>query len=143
MHRESGEGWSLEQAEAVEVQNRRFLYLMKKIPNERAAPHSDVDIFWHFHILDTIKYASDCTTVFGYFLPHFPYVGLRGADDLMAHQRVGERMRELYEATFGEPFLQGAVAKKVTLSRAKGRSTSSVSLGSRPFRRQPAQQRGP
>jgi hypothetical protein len=129
MHRESGEGWSLEQAEAVEVQYRRFLYLMKKFPNERAAPRSDVDIFWHYHILDTIKYASDCTTVFGYFLHHFPYVGLRGADDLMAHQRVGERMRELYEATFDEPFLQGAVAKKATLARAKGRSTSSVSLG--------------
>jgi hypothetical protein len=129
MHRESGEGWSLEQANAVEFEYRRFLYLMKKFPNEKAAPRSDVDIFWHYHILDTIKYASDCEAVFGYFLHHFPYIGLRGEDDLVAHQRVGERMRELYETTFNEPFLQGAVAKKATLSADIRRSATSVTLG--------------
>jgi hypothetical protein len=116
MHEESGEGWSLAQAEAVESEYRRFLYLMKKFPEERAAPRVDVDIFWHYHILDTIKYARDCQAVFGYFLHHFPYVGLRGMEDLVAHQRVGERMRELYEETFDEPFLRGAVAKKSTSS---------------------------
>jgi hypothetical protein len=116
MHEESGEGWSLEQATAVEFEYRRFLYLMKKFPEEGAAPRVDVDIFWHYHILDTIKYAHDCQAVFGYFLHHFPYIGLRGAEDLEAHQRVGERMRELYEGTFGEPFMQGAVAPKTAFS---------------------------
>jgi hypothetical protein len=116
MHKESGEGWSLEQANAVEFEYRRFLYLMKKFPQERAAPRSDVDIFWHYHILDTMKYEQDCQAVFGYFLHHFPYIGLRGTEDLAAHQRVGERMRELYEATFGEPFMRGAVEKKTAYS---------------------------
>jgi hypothetical protein len=123
MHKESGEGWSLEQANAVEFEYRRFLYLMKKFPNDGAAPRSDVDIFWHYHILDTIKYAQDCQAVFGYFLHHFPYLGLRGEDDMVAHERVGERMRELYEDTFGEPFLQGATAEKAT--RVAGRSAFS------------------
>ena len=101
MHKESGEGWSLEQVSAVEVEYRRFLYLMKLYPAEQTAPLFDVDIFWHYHILDTQKYARDCEAVFGYFLHHFPYIGLRGEDDEAAHQRVGDRMRELYEATFG------------------------------------------
>src|ERR1700740_1497129 len=105
MHKESGEGWSLEKANAVEFEYRRFLILMKKYPSEQHAPLVDVDTFWHYHILDTMKYASDCDQVFGYFLHHFPYIGLRGEDDEAAHQRVGLRMKELYEATFGEDYI--------------------------------------
>ncbi|UGQ47458.1 glycine-rich domain-containing protein [Massilia endophytica] len=110
MHEESGEGWSLEKVNAVEFEYRRFLYLMKAFPNEQTAPLMDVDTFWHYHILDTMKYAVDCEKVFGYFLHHFPYIGLRGEDDEAAHERVGERMKELYEATFGEPYLRGLEA---------------------------------
>jgi hypothetical protein len=110
MHQESGEGWTLEQANAVEFEYRRFLYLMKRFPHEAAAPLQDVDTFWHYHILDTVKYAADCEAVFGYFLHHFPYIGLRGEDDLAAHARVGDRMKELYEDTFGETYAQGISA---------------------------------
>ncbi|MDC8757379.1 hypothetical protein [Janthinobacterium fluminis] len=108
MHQESGEGWSLEKANAVEFEYRRFLYLMKIFPAEATAPLFDVDTFWHYHILDTMKYAVDCEQVFGYFLHHFPYVGLRGEADLEAHHRVGERMKELYEETFGDDYLRSA-----------------------------------
>ncbi|MES2130442.1 MAG: hypothetical protein V4463_24485 [Pseudomonadota bacterium] len=110
MHEESGEGWSLEKANAVEFEYRRFLYLMKAFPNEETAPLFDVDTFWHYHILDTMKYAVDCENVFGYFLHHFPYLGLRGEDDEAAHQRVGDRMKELYEETFGEDYIRTAAA---------------------------------
>lgn len=110
MHVESGEGWSLEKANAVEREYRRFLYLMKTFPNEQTAPLMDVDTFWHYHILDTMKYAVDCQAVFGYFLHHFPYIGLRGEDDLVAHERVGKRMAEIYEETFGESYAQAATA---------------------------------
>jgi hypothetical protein len=106
MHEESGEGWSREYADAVEFEYRRFLYLVKQFPNEQTAPLFDVDVFWHYHILDTMKYAVDCEAVFGYFLHHFPYVGLRGEEDLQAHHRVGERMRELYEQTYGEQYIR-------------------------------------
>jgi hypothetical protein len=40
--------------------------------------------------------------VFGYFLHHYPYVGMRGEDDEQFRLDSGDRMRELYEATFGE-----------------------------------------
>ena len=108
MHKESGEGWSLEKANAVAFEYRRFLQLMKMYPGEQTAPLFDVDTFWHYHILDTMKYAADCEQVFGYFLHHFPYIGLRGEDDEAAHQEAGSRMQELYEATFGEAYIRGA-----------------------------------
>lgn len=110
MHVESGEGWSLEKVNAVEFEYRRFLYLMKMFPNEQTAPLMDVDIFWHYHILDTMKYFIDCENVFGYYLHHFPYIGLRGEDDEEAHERVGNRMKELYEETFGEEYFRSATA---------------------------------
>jgi hypothetical protein len=109
MHQESGEGWSRAYADAVESEYRRFLYLVKIFPKDQVAPLFDVDVFWHYHILDTMKYAADCEAVFGYFLHHFPYVGLRGEEDLQARDRVGERMRELYEQIYGEECLQQEV----------------------------------
>jgi hypothetical protein len=100
MH-EACEGWSRERTDAVECEYRRFLFLMKAYPNESTAPLVDVDTFWHYHILDTMKYAADCQQVFGYFLHHYPYLGLHGEEDEQLRLDSGERMRELYEATFG------------------------------------------
>jgi hypothetical protein len=88
----------------VECEYRRFLYLMKIFPNEQTAPLVDVDTFWHYHILDTMKYATDCEQAFGYFLHHYPYVGMGGEEDGQVRVDAGERMRELYEATFGEAY---------------------------------------
>ncbi|MDM5179819.1 hypothetical protein PO883_21755 [Massilia sp. DJPM01] len=111
MHVESGEGWSLEKAEAVEVEYRRFLYLMKAFPEEETSPLVEVDIFWHYHILDTMKYAKDCEQAFGYFLHHYPYVGMSGAhDDAQVLQAGADRMRDLYEQVFDEPYGQRAAA---------------------------------
>ena len=101
MHVESGEGWSERRATAVEAEYRRFLFLTKTYPNEMVSPTMDVDMFWHYHILDTMKYARDCEALFGNFLHHYPYVGMGiGADDSERVQ-AGERMREMYEAQFG------------------------------------------
>jgi hypothetical protein len=101
MHVESGEGWSQARADAAEIEYRRFLLLAKTYPGEPLAPTVDVDLFWHYHILDTRKYAVDCQEVFGHFLHHYPYEGLDGASDEAARQRHGERMRNIYVGTFG------------------------------------------
>jgi hypothetical protein len=102
MRGKSGKGWPRERVEAAEGEYRRFLYLMKKYPNELTAPPVEVDTFWHHHIVDTEKYARDCAAVFGYFLHHNPYLGIRGEDAAAVRLRAGKRMRELYEQTFGE-----------------------------------------
>jgi hypothetical protein len=111
MDKESGEGWSVEKASLVEAEYRRFLFLIKTFPNEATAPLRDVDTFWHYHILDTMKYAHDCESVFGYFLHHFPYAGLRGADDTAAQERLGERMKNMYEHIFGREYKLAALSE--------------------------------
>ena len=100
-HVASGEGWSAAHADAVEVEYRRFLTLMKLYPNEATAPLVDVDTFWHYHILDTAKYAADCERAFGYFLHHYPYLGMDEDEDGAIRDQAGARMQELYAATFG------------------------------------------
>lgn len=107
MHVESGEGWSLDYATAVETEYRRFLYLAKAFPNEQVAPLEDVDTFWHYHILDTMKYARDCEEVFGYFMHHYPYLGMDENGIEMLHQ-AGDRTRELYETSFGVSYVRAA-----------------------------------
>lgn len=104
MHAESGEGWSSAKADATEKEYRRFLCLSKLYPDEATAPLEDVDTFWHYHILDTMKYAADCEKAFGYFLHHYPYVGLRGGDDEQFRLDSAQRMQTLYEATFGDAY---------------------------------------
>lgn len=100
MHQQSGEGWDRAQAEAVEVEYKRFLHLMQAYPDELLAPSRAVDTFWHYHILDTVKYAADCAATFGYFLHHNPNVGL---DDAAEQQRCAARMQQLYQLEFGTP----------------------------------------
>lgn len=116
VHQELGEGWSPAHADAVEGEYRRFLQLMKSFPQAQVAPSADVDIFWHYHILDTRKYAADCERVFGYFLHHCPSDELGGEAAILLHQLTGARMAALYEATFGEPYLRaGAPARTAAL----------------------------
>jgi hypothetical protein len=108
MDPEEGQGWSREYAEQMAVAYKRFLTLLVKFPEETIAPTKDVDKFWHGHILDTIKYAEDCENVFGYFLHHFPYFGMRGEQDAADLRAASERMHEIYEREFGEALPTGA-----------------------------------
>src|SRR5262245_28068934 len=108
MDHEEGQGWSREHADRVELAYRRFLVLYATYPEETLAPSKDVDKFWHGHILDTLKYADDCDRVFGRFLHHFPYFGLRGAEDAANLARAAETTQGLYRRQFGDGF-EGAV----------------------------------
>jgi hypothetical protein len=106
MHPTFGEGWSQSKADAMELEYRRFLYLQVAYPGESTAPTLDVDTFWHYHILDTMKYAADCEQAFGHFLHHYPYLGLMEDDEPGVEMEAGKRTRELYEATFGEAYIR-------------------------------------
>lgn len=89
-HAASGEGWTMARADAAERSYRRFWQLALRHPGEASVPDSDTDTFWHYHILDTVQYASDCERVFGYFLHHDPHVGL---DEASAPQRLAQIAR--------------------------------------------------
>lgn len=99
---EEGQGWSREYVERMALAYKRFLTLLVKFPDETIAPTKDVDKFWHAHILDTQKYAADCENVFGYFLHHFPYFGMRGEQDAADLRAAAARMQEIYAREFGE-----------------------------------------
>ena len=130
MHSESGEGWSRKYADRMELGYRRFLTLMAKYPDATIAPTMDIDEFWHYHILDTLKYAEDCQNVFGHFLHHFPYLGMRGEDDTAVHDAAGETMQKLYEEEFGEPLSDltapNATANETAFSAATGKSAKTA-----------------
>ncbi len=100
MDSEEGQGWSREYADRMELAYKRFLTLLVTHPEVTLAPCKDVDKFWHGHILDTLKYADDCDTVFGRFLHHFPYFGMRGAEDAANLAKAAETTRRLYRQEF-------------------------------------------
>src|SRR5258708_13957675 len=102
MDTEEGQGWPREYVEQMAIAYKRFLTLSVKYPEETIAPSKDVDKFWHGHILDTMKYAEDCQNVFGYFLHHFPYFGMRGEEDAANLAEAGRTTKRLYEKEFGE-----------------------------------------
>jgi len=102
MDKREGLGWSREEADRHELEYRRFLALVAKFPDEVVAPNTNVDKFWHAHILDTMKYAEDCEAIFGYFLHHFPYFGMRDAEDAANLARAAENMQRLYQQEFGQ-----------------------------------------
>ena len=97
-----GEGWSQDYADAIERQYRQFLVLSARHPDRPIVPTKAIDTFWHQHILDTRKYAEDCERVFGYFLHHFPYFGMRGEQDARDLEAAFAATLDLVAAELGE-----------------------------------------
>jgi hypothetical protein len=110
MDTEEGHGWSREYADRIEIEYKRFLTLLVKYPEASIAPSKVVDKFWHGHILDTMKYAEDCHHVFGYFLHHFPYFGMRGNDDAANLAAASDTMHRLYRQEFGDAELREEIS---------------------------------
>ena len=103
MGKNEGHGWTRSEADRYELEYKRFLALLAKFPDEVIAPNTNVDKFWHGHILDTMKYAEDCQHVFGFFLHHFPYFGMRDEEDAANLASAAVNMQRLYQQEFGEP----------------------------------------
>ncbi len=102
MDRDEGYGWSLDFTKKIANEYKRFLTICLENHDFPMVPSSFVDKFWHFHILDTQKYADDCNVIFGEFLHHFPYFGMRGEDDEKNLKQAWIDSRSLYIRRFGE-----------------------------------------
>jgi hypothetical protein len=101
-HPQGDKRWPREYAEYLATEYKKFLTLLVKYPDETIAPTNEVDEFWHLHILDTRKYAADCESVFGYFIHHFPYFGMRSEEDAQDLETAGNKWSELYAREFGQ-----------------------------------------
>lgn len=102
MDKEEGKGWTAEQVNMAEKWYKRFLFLCLKYPSKPIVPSKVIDAFWHYHILDTMKYAEDCQNIFGYFLHHFPYFGMRGDEDAKSLKAAFVNTNGLLMSEFGE-----------------------------------------
>lgn len=80
---------------------RCFWKLCVLYPATTIVPTLQIDRVWHAHILDTVQYRVDCERVFGGPLHHFPYAGLRGADDRQAWRADFARTCALFAEHFG------------------------------------------
>lgn len=82
--------WWRKKMNHVELEYKRFLYLLAAYPKAKVVPWGDIkgwcplDEMWHEHILDTRKYAKDCESLFGRFIHHDPNLP-QGTTDHTTH----------------------------------------------------------
>lgn len=100
---EEGKGWDVEFSKRVAKEYRKYLTLCLENPDRPVVPSGSVDDFWHFHILDTLKYHEDCEAIFGFYLHHFPYFGMRGPEDEANLKEAWASSLGLYQSRFGSP----------------------------------------
>ncbi|MGD1900019.1 MAG: glycine-rich domain-containing protein [Phormidesmis sp.] len=101
MNPEVGEPWSLERATQAIEQYRRFLILTQHYPDNRIVPSREVDEVWHVHILDTAKYREDCDVLFGKFIDHWPYFGLKDKAERKELNDAFSETQALFRLHFG------------------------------------------
>lgn len=113
-----GEGYSQEKVILAEKEYKRFLTLLELYPEKPIVPNKLMDTFWHYHILDTKKYLEDCEKVFGGFLHHFPYFGLRGEEDAIDLENAFQETLRLYQLVFNESMLKPQMSDAAHCKRA-------------------------
>jgi hypothetical protein len=99
-HAPARDPWSESTLSQAHEEYVQFLVLTYAYPGEVLVPSRLADMFWHQHILDTRAYARDCEHLFGFFLHHFPYLGLRGSDDAAELRRRFDRTNVLRNRHF-------------------------------------------
>lgn len=126
-------GWTQDKIEATEINYRRYLMLVAIYPRKTIVPNKIVDEMWHAHILDTAKYRKDCQETFGYFLDHFPYLGLRGKEDKIRLAESFSETNQLYQIHFGENLI-GVSAECSATSCTNGTCMSACGHGQEEIR---------
>ncbi|MGL2409047.1 glycine-rich domain-containing protein [Helicobacter pylori] len=81
-------------------QYKNFLVLQMVYKDVDFVPNGMIDEAWHQHILDTAKYREDCNMLFGRFLEHYPYFGLRGKEDENRWNKASDSSERVYEHHF-------------------------------------------
>ena len=90
---EGGRGWSVETADKAEAKYKKWLFLKLKYENVLIPPPKDIDTFWHGHILDTQAYMRDTAAIFGQYVHHYPYFGMRGKASVSIAKSTARTLR--------------------------------------------------
>lgn len=99
---DEGLGWSAEQCESAEIEYKRYWHLCLR-HGKGMVPNKIMDQVWHYHILDTRAYHRDCEKIFGGYMHHYPYFGMRGEQDASDLEASFGKTKDLYQSEFGEP----------------------------------------
>lgn len=99
--KDEGQGWSKQQGDEAELEYKRFLTLCRK-HGKGIVPTRQVDLIWHYHILDTRAYLKDSERVFGGYFHHYPYFGMRGEQDAKDLESAFRVTQQRYLEAFGE-----------------------------------------
>ena len=116
-------GWSSESLSMAVPLYRQWLILQACYETYSIAPSTFIDEYWHMHILDTRKYMEDCQLVFGEYLHHFPYFGLRNEEDEKELHEGFELTKKLYKHHFNVEYLADN-AKEAGCGRCSGGPSS-------------------
>ena len=100
---DEGPGYGMDHLNTMEAEYRRFLALHLAFPDAVIVPCKIVDEIWHQHILDTAAYRRDCDAIFGRFLDHYPYFGMRNEAEAQELEDAYGDTLDLYRDAFGEP----------------------------------------
>ena len=106
MHPDGGFAWTRELANLAISRYKMFLFLSYKYPHYQLVPTREIDTVWHQHILDTSKYVKDCQELFGQFVDHYPYFGLRSAEEQKIREIYFNQTKSLFEKFFGVDVLE-------------------------------------
>jgi len=118
-NRTEGEGWPAEVCTLAEIEYRRFLTLKRLVVSLLIVPNRLMDKFWHFHILDTRNYHADCMVLFGKYLHHYPYFGMRGIKDREELAKAFEITKSIYLEVFDQSMEESPSRAAVILSKNK------------------------
>ena len=108
MDQVEGPGWSAARCRDVEYRYRVFLMGHLLYPELSFAPDKEVDVFWHYHILDTRAYIADCKDLFDEYLHHNPYLGMEGHESTRELARAWALTQELYESVAADVLVSAA-----------------------------------
>ncbi|MCS5709872.1 hypothetical protein [Candidatus Berkiella aquae] len=99
--------WDEESALKVVRYYQNYLWILRRYSRDYPVipPSTDIDEIWHHHILDTYKYHEDCLAIFGQYLHHYPYFGMRGESDYAELERTFKITQALHMKEFNEPIL--------------------------------------
>jgi hypothetical protein len=96
--------WDEESAIEAIRYYKNYLWLLRKYSELHSVipPSIEIDEIWHHHILDTYQYEQDCLRIFGQFLHHYPYFGMRGEQDKIDLHNQFEITQQLHFKECGE-----------------------------------------
>jgi hypothetical protein len=98
---EEGAGLSPAEIDLADLEYRKFLALHQAYPAVPLVPNRLVDVMWHAHILDTIRYTDDCLRLFGHVMHHDPYMGIDGPASVAELDAFFKATQGYYERHFG------------------------------------------